>query len=30
MYLLQNGILTELLDKPVGQKLMERMIAIHG
>ena len=30
MYLLQNGVLTELLDKPVGQKLIERMIAFHG
>lgn len=30
MYLLQNGVLTELIDKPVGHKLMERMIAFNG
>lgn len=30
MYLLQNGVLTELKDKPVGHALMERMAAIHG
>lgn len=30
MYLLQNGILTELSEKLVGPALMERMIASHG
>lgn len=30
MYLLQNGVLTELPNKPVGHALMERMTAFHG